>query len=157
MKTIPSIKVANQTIDVYGKKEEAVIAVEKLKTLPLTGNESKDRLVIQEQMKDVPAFKKRNILYAGNSVWPYEPIVKEFKKLKNSGRLNNMSNMFYEFLHLNFDIAHYDKNGYAYYYHDSFNELWNTMLCKALKKSIPCWKTDVQRIADGILFIMEGK
>lgn len=150
-------KVGNKEVSIYGNSKEAAAAIEKINALSLTGNESEDRLTIQEQLKDDPAFKKRNVFYTGNSVWPYEPIVKEFKKLKKSGRLNNMSNMFYEFLHLNFDSAHYDKNGYAYYYHDSFTELWNTMLCKALKRSIPCWKTDVQRIADGILFIMEGK
>lgn len=145
----------NSQINIYGNLKETNEAVEKLATINLTGVQEKDRLLIQEHLKDCAALKKRRILYLGNTVYPFETIIKEFKKLKKSGQLQGMTNCFYEFLYLNFDIAHYDKNGYIWTYHNSFNELWNRVLRKGARSRIPTWYTDLKRITDEIDSIME--
>ena len=105
-------------------------------------------------MKNETCLKKCNVLYAGNIVYPFDEIVNEFKRLMKKGKLSGMSVRFYDFLYLNFDIAHYDRRGYIAYYNNSFVELWNRLLSTELRYSIPAWHSDLQRIADEMLKIM---
>lgn len=150
------ITIKNQKISFYGTPKEIDSAISVVETLALTGVEAKDRLVIQEALKNEPCFKKHGVLYRGNTVYPFEPIVKEFKRLMIKGTLSEMSDKFYQLLAVKFDIAHYNKMGFAYYYHNSFEDLWEQCLSRELR-NIPDWYTDLQKIADELLSIKEGK
>lgn len=55
-------------------------------------------------------------------------MIKEFVKLILSDDISNMSDLMYKFLHLNFDIAHYNKHGYIEYYNKKFSVLYNEQL-----------------------------
>lgn len=106
-------------------------------------NEGSIRQILQDA---IDTYKiKASILVDGNTVYPYKSIVKEYDKLKKSGSLEKMTDAFYEFLHLNFDIAHYNKGGYIAQYSNSFSDMKNAVLDQAYT---PGWKTDVQRILD---------
>ena len=95
-------------------------------------------------------------LVSKNVMCCMQEIVNEFKRLMKKGELSGMSVRFYEFLYLNFDIAHYDRRGYIAYYNNSFVELWDRLLSTVLRYrySIPAWYSDLQRIADEMLKIM---
>lgn len=150
------IEIKGRALIVHGSEKERQEAIEKLNSIAITGCEKTDRLLIQEELKDVTALKKCNILYAGNTVYPYEPIIKEFKKLAKSDSLSDMSDRFYSFLHLNFDIAHYSKSGYIATYDNSFSVLWERTLKMNIRLGVPSWYTDLKRIADEIVESMEG-
>jgi len=108
-------------------------------------NEGDIRLKLQDAM-DVHGIKA-TILVDGNTVYPYVKIVKHYEMLKRRGTLEKMSDVFYKFLHLNFDIAHYDKTGYISTYNNDFATLKRKVIDKA---TTPGWHTDVQRILDHI-------
>lgn len=148
------IDIKNGTISLYGTPKDNSSAIAAIQKLELTGIQSKDRLLIQEALKDEPCLKKQQILYNGNTVYAFEPIVREFKRIKKKGDLSSMSNGFYQLLAIHFDIAHYNKNGFVYFYNDSFDELWSRMLSKAVR-NIPDWYTDLQRIADEFIRLMK--
>lgn len=146
--------VYGERITVLGTKNDTVSAMSVIETLPLTGKEAMDRIIIQDGLKNETCLKKCDVLYAGNVVYPFDEIVNEFKRLMKKGELSGMSVRFYEFLHLNFDIAHYDRRGYIAYYNNSFVELWDRLLSTKLRYSIPAWRSDLRRIADELLKIM---
>lgn len=104
----------NKKIAIYGSNTEIVAAIQMLDSIPdldteMLGyrlvREGNLRLQIQKAMERTPV--KATILVDGNTVYPYGPIIKEFRMLRKSGALEKMSDRFYEFLYLNFDIAHY--------------------------------------------------
>jgi len=108
-------------------------------------NEGEIRIIIQNAI-DTHKIKA-SILVDGNSVYPLKSTIKQYEQLMKSGTLENMTEAFYKFLHLNFDIAHYSRNGYIAYYNNNFAVMKKTMLDKA---TTPGWKTDVRRILDHI-------
>jgi hypothetical protein len=108
-------------------------------------NEGEIRLILQDAI-DAHNIKAA-ILVDGNTVYPYKRIVREYEQLEKSGRLDAMSDAFYKFLHLNFDIAHYSKSGYIAYYGNDFTEMKKAVLDRA---SVPGWHTDLRRILDRI-------
>ncbi len=121
------------------KKEERIIA-----NLPLTGREVEDRIIISDA---IDANKlKCSVLYDGNTVYGYEKLVKELKRMKKSNSIENMTDAMYKFLSLNFDIAHYDKNGYIATYDGKYTEMLNGT--KYGRNHIPKWESDVARIAE---------
>lgn len=134
----------NLKIAIYGSKKDIEHAKSVLDNLTLCGAEAKDRLTIQNAIDEYNI--KAAILYDGNTVWGYKKLVAEIKRMKKSGSIEKISNNMYEFLRLNFDIAHYDKQGYIYYYDGSYSNL-----LKGIKYEIertPQWKSDVKRIAE---------
>jgi len=121
------VKVNGKNIKLYGSN--AVIQKEKtvIEYLNLTGNEYEDRLVIQQCIDDNKL--KSNISYEGNTVYPFEKTVKEYRKLQKSGTLDKMSTyMYHFFMYACNDIAHYDIGGYRCYYNNSFRDLENELL-----------------------------
>lgn len=121
------IIINNRRINLYGSK--AIIEKEKpiIENLKLVGLEDKDRLIIQKCIDENKL--KSNILYDGNTVYPFEKIVKEYRRLQRDYSLENLSNnMYHFFVHACGDIAHYDKTGYRCYYNDSIVELENRFL-----------------------------
>jgi len=108
-------------------------------------NEGGIRLKIQDAI-DAHNIKA-NILVDGNTVYPYKKTIKQYEQLKKSGKLEKMTDFFYMFLSSNFDIAHYDKNGYVWHYDNDFSAMHKAVLDTA---STPGWYTDVQRILNYI-------
>lgn len=139
----------NIELNINGKRiklcgSNAIIQNEKqiIEKLELTGNENADRLIIQQCMDDNKL--KSEILYNGNTVYPFEKIVKAYRKLQKSGSLESLKKeMYHFFIYACGDIAHYDIEGFKSYYNYSFRELENQLL-----KS--CWTasrfTDIDRI-----------
>ena len=144
----------NKKIAIYGSAKiiaDAEAILDKLDGLEgemlgyRLNNEGEIRLIIQEA---IDAYNiKATILVDGNTVYPYAKIIKQYENLKKSGTLEKMTDEFYKFLHLNFDIAHYDKNGYIYHYDNNFAVMKKAVLDKA---HTPSWHTDVQRILNHI-------
>lgn len=100
-----------------------------IRGLNLTGDESKDRLIIQECIDKNKI--KSNVLYNGNTVYPFEKIVKEYRKLEKSGSLEDLSKRMYDFfIYACGDIAHYDISGFKIYYNFSFKCLENELLSR---------------------------
>lgn len=144
----------NKKIAIYGTSKTISAAEAVLDTLEgLEGemvgyrlhNEGAIRLKIQDAI-DTHNIKA-GILVDGNTVYPYLKTIKEYEQLKNSGKLEKMTDFFYKFLHLNFDIAHYSKNGYIWHYNNDFEAMYKTVLDTA---STPGWYTDVRRILNYI-------
>ena len=144
----------NRKIAIYGTakiiaKAEAVLDTIKDLEGEVVGfrlhNEGAIRLKIQDAI-DTHNIKA-GILVDGNTVYPYKKTVKQYEQLKKSGKLEQMTDFFYKFLHLNFDIAHYDKRGYIWHYDNDFATMRKAVLDTA---TTPGWKTDVQRILNHI-------
>ena len=121
-------------VNANGKKirlsgSNAIIKKEKniIENLELTGNECVDRLIIQKCIDDNKL--KSSILYDGNTVYPFEKIVKAYRRLQKSGSLENLTKeMYHFFMYACGDIAHYDIGGYKCYYNFSFRDLENELL-----------------------------
>ena len=110
----------NKEIAVYGAEKVIDEAIKILDALPdLEGemlghrllNEGDIRIAIQDAIDahDI----KATILVDGNTVYPYAKTIQQYERLKKSGTLEKLTDYMYQFFHLNFDIAHYDKNGYT--------------------------------------------
>lgn len=121
------IIINNRRINLYGNR--AIIEKEKpiIEKIELVGIEDKDRLIIQKCIDENKL--KSNILYEGNTVYPFEKIVKEYRRLQKDYSLGKLTNdMYHFFMNACGDIAHYDKTGYRCYYNDSIVELENRFL-----------------------------
>ena len=95
--------------------------------LPLTGEEGKDRLIIQQCIDEKKL--KSNILYDGNTVYPFNKIVNEYRKLQKDGTLTKMTERMYNFFHNNCgDISHYNIGGYRAYYNNSLKQLEKALI-----------------------------
>lgn len=136
------IKINEKNINLYGNK--ATIESEKtiIENLHLNGNEYEDRLIIQKAIDENKL--KSNISYNGNSIYPFEKIVKEFRKLQRSGTLEKLTKeMYHFFIYACGDIAHYDLDGFKSYYNNSFRKLEEEILKD-------CWTssrfTDINKI-----------
>ena len=151
----------NKKIAIHGSEKEIDAAIRMLDSIPGLdmeeggfgfAREGHLRLQIQDMMERMPI--KATILVDGNTVYPYGIIIKEFRRLKEAGTLQKMSKRFYEFLYLNFDIAHSDKYGYITTYNNRFKNMYDSVLAKG-KVHIPGWHTDLQKILDTIWEEME--
>lgn len=122
-----SSEIINNKIKIYGTEKSLERDSELLGKINLTGVEEKDRLIIQNHLDKYNI--KSEVLYDGNIVYPYEKIVKEYRKLQKSGSLDKLSNdMYHFFIYACEDIAHYNINGFKAYYNYSFKNLENTLL-----------------------------
>ena len=65
MERIESI-VYGKKITVLGTKDDTVSAMSVIETLPFTGKEARDRIIIQDGLKNETCLKKCDVLYAGN-------------------------------------------------------------------------------------------
>ena len=133
-------------VAIYWSRQEIDHAKLRLVTLPLTGVEADDRLVIQDCI-DTHKLKE-SILYSWNRVRPYRKTVEDFKKLLNNG-VESLTDYLYEFFHLHRTIAHYDKLGWM--------SVYNTLPeVKQIVKTgtVPWWKADVKRIGDWLLSLI---
>ena len=137
------LNVNGKRIKLYGSN--AIIEKEKsiIEQLNLTGNEQKDRLTIQKCIDENKL--KSDILYDGNTVYPFEKTIKAYRKMQKNDSLENMNNYMYHFFtNACGDIAHYSIQGFRDYYDYSLRNLENRLLKR--DNFIPSWQSDVDRI-----------
>lgn len=133
-------------ICLYGTEKEVRDAEKVVLSLDLTWKESEDRLILQDAIDTYNL--KVDIYYEGNSIIPYKKTIREFEKYNKQKNLDDLSNYFYNFLHLNCgDIAHYNKLGYIEYYDNSFSRVKKEVIDRA---TAPGWKTDLIRVFEVI-------
>lgn len=137
------LNVNGKRIKLYGSN--AIIEKEKfiIEQLNLTGDEKSDRLIIQKCIDENKI--KSDILYGGNTVYPFEKTIKAYRKLQKEDSLENMTNYMYLFFtNACGDIAHYNIEGFRDYYDYSLRNLENRLLKR--DNFIPTWQSDVDRI-----------
>ena len=85
----------NKRITFFGSNN--VIESDKniIDNLPLTGNESNDRILIQKCIDNNNL--KSEILYEGNTIYSFKKIVKEYRNLQKNGTLDKLTNKMYLF------------------------------------------------------------
>jgi len=121
------LNVNGKRINLYGSKAITEKEQSIIENLELTGNESNDRLLIQKCIDENKL--KSDISYEGNTIYPFEKIVKAYRKLQKSKSLENLTKeMYHFFIYACGDIAHYDLGGFKAYYNYSFLQLENTLL-----------------------------
>lgn len=121
------LNINGKRIKLYGSN--AIVEKEKpiIEQLNLTGDEQKDRLIIQQCIDENKL--KSDISYEGNTVYPFEKIIRAYRKLQKSGSLENLTKeMYHFFMYACGDIAHYDLGGFKAYYNYSFLQLENSLL-----------------------------
>ncbi len=156
-------KTLNKNIKIYGTSMDIRIAESKIKETELTGDESKDRVILQAVI-DLHKLKAR-ILYNGNSVWSRNAVIRDLKKILTSGSTEkSLTDYLYDFFNLQCGtIAHFNKQGWASMYPDTDsirrlfikNEYGNRVL-----EHIPRWQSDVILIVseiEGLLGIFGKK
>lgn len=130
-------------ITLYGTKKIIEKEQSIIDNLNFTGNEYDDRLLIQKAIDENKL--KSDISYNGNTVYPFEKTVKEYRKLQKADSLTNMSKYMYDFFSKACgDIAHYDINGYRAYYDNSLRNLENEILKN--HNYTPSWHSDLDKI-----------
>lgn len=133
----------NKRITFFGSNN--VIESDKniIDNLPLTGNESNDRILIQKCIDNNNL--KSEILYEGNTIYSFKKIVKEYRNLQKNGTLDKLTNKMYLFFtNACGDIAHYNINGFRDYYNNSLENLESKLLGR--DTFIPRWCSDLDRI-----------
>lgn len=107
-------------------------------------SEAEIRLLLQRKL-DTLGFKYTSdfVLVNGNSVYSYVKIMAELLRIKKAGNTAKISKYFYEFMHLNFTIAHYDIEGWKYEY-PTYKDVKNILE----QATTPYWKSDVKKILD---------
>lgn len=133
----------NKRITFFGSNN--VIESDKniIDNLPLTGNESNDRILIQKCIDNNNL--KSEILYEGNTIYSFKKIVKEYRNLQKNGTLDKLTNKMYLFFtNACGDIAHYNINGFRDYYNNSLENLESKLLSR--DTFIPRWCSDLDRI-----------
>ena len=114
-------------IRLYGNLSTIEKEKEIIENLELTGNESKDRLIIQECIDREKI--KSEILYNSNRVYSFEQTVKSYRKMQEKDSLEKMTEYMYEFFtNACGDIAHYDIYSYKDYYDFSLRNLEKEIL-----------------------------
>lgn len=121
------LNINDKKITLRGKN--AVIEKERpiIEKLNLTGNEYNDRLTIQKCIDDENL--KSDISYCGNTVYPFEKTVKQYRRLQKTDSLENMTEyMYHFFIYECGDIAHYNIHGFRDYYDNSLRNLEDELL-----------------------------
>jgi len=162
-------------IEIFGTKKQIEEAEKALQTLNdnVLKSEPEARLAIQLLIDEKKL--KADILYDGNTVWSYDRIIRNVKRIKKEGvfgyasyrpigymlripTFDNgkpvLSNYFYKFLHLCCgSIAHYDKAGWIATY-PTVEHLKNFFrkneFGMRVLDYIPNWQTDAKRIVVSI-------
>lgn len=151
-------------ISVYSSKSNIETAIKILNTLTLIGNEYQDRLTIQNAIDKHKV--KASILYAGNSVYSFDRVIKDFKRALNSKPCKmteygngdyDLTDYLYDFLSLACgSIAHFNKYGWIGTYptkQDLKDFCFRNEFGQDILNEQPHWASDRQRIAKEILGI----
>ncbi len=137
------IKKDKNTIKLYGNSSKIEHDKPIIENINLTGNERSDMLLLQKCIDDNKL--KSSISYNGHTVYPFEKIVKEYRRLQKSDSLTNMSeNMYHFFMYACRDIAHYDIQGFRGYYNNSLKNLERELLSSYIH--LASWESDIDNI-----------
>lgn len=145
------------SISFYGSKRDIEIAREILGGVNIPREEVNARLVIQ---KLIDKHKlKAVIMFDGNTIWSFEKIIRNFKRIKKEGFTIKddgkkgkiiLTDYFYKFLTLSCgSIAHYDKYGWCCHYpsYNSLVEFFNkNEYGYRVLDYLPNWKADAIKI-----------
>ncbi len=127
MKRCFELEKCGKKITVYGSRADIDKTTSLIENLDITGNEMKDRLLIQELI-DNNKLKSR-ISYNSNTVYSFKKIIKAYRKLQKDDSLYGMTEELYHFfMYACGDIAHYNISGYIDNYGNSIRKLENTFL-----------------------------
>ena len=130
MKNHSEVLKNNKRINIYGNQATINRAVKLIENLDLNGDETSDRLTIQKCIDDNKIGA--TILYEGNTIYSFNKILKEYRKLQKEDSLEFLTKDMYDFfMNACGDIAHYDISGYRYYYSNSFRKLESEFLSKS--------------------------
>jgi len=146
MKTIYEDR--SKKIRVLGKDSNGFLEALKTYLANEPANEAIIRLNIQNLLDRYDP--ECTVLYNGNTVWPYEKIIKQFARLLKANDTRKMTKYMYSFMNLETGtIAHFNLRGWAHVYPDNvaLKRLWR---CNEYGYPVyghqPGWKTDVQKI-----------
>ena len=118
----------NTRISLIGSKKQIEKGEQVIFSLPLDGGtEPRNRVIIQKALDENTGMPK--ISYDGNFVYPTKGYVSALKKMRKSGSIASMNEKVYEFIHLHFDVAHYDRSGYISTY-DGRYDLMMRAICR---------------------------
>lgn len=130
MKNHSEVLKNNKRINIYGNQATINRTVKLIENLDLNGDETSDRLTIQKCIDDNKIGA--TILYEGNTIYSFNKILKEYRKLQKEDSLEFLTKDMYDFfMNACGDIAHYDISGYRYYYSNSFRKLESEFLSKS--------------------------
>lgn len=102
------------------------------------------RVLLQEKLDEAKFdFANDTVLVNGNSIWSYVKITRELSRIKKRGSTEGISKYFYNFMHLNFTIAHYNIHGWA-----AQHPTWASVREVLEDANCPVWKTDVKKILE---------
>lgn len=124
-------------IKLYGSKLQREKTKKVLSSIEVTGNEMRDRIEIQ---KAIDISGAATVMYGGNTVYPIK-IAKELGKMLKSGSIDKMSKETYEFISMNYDIAHYSKDGFISYYDGSMSKMLESIK-ESVKRSAQAKASD---------------
>lgn len=159
---------------IFGSRKQIEEAEKALQVIDeeVLKSEPKARLEIQQLIDDNKL--KADILYDGNTVWSYDRIIRDIKRIKKKGILGNagyveiggmlrvpensakpiLSDYLYEFLSLSCgSIAHYNKAGWIAEYPtvEHLKEFFrHNEFGQRVLDYLPDWETDAKRIVDTI-------
>jgi hypothetical protein len=143
------IEVGGKRVNLRGN-EKNVARVERMLNELITkevfsGDEGLNRIIIQREIAD----KVRcSILYAGNTVYGKETVLKDFKKIVKEG-VESLTEDLYSVFHLHFGtIAHYNRQGWIANY-TTINHIKELVR----NASIPHWYTDLEEIRTAMMKI----
>jgi len=147
----PSVKLGSFSI--YGKDPEIAAAKKMLEDNldadEIAGKtpEGKLRLKVQDLIdkNNITA----DILYEGNTINSYTKTMQDFERILKGG-VNKLTNRLYDFFHLNFTIAHYNKAGWI----ATYPQL-SDVLSVLKRESKPAWRTDVIKIQKAMIEKLE--
>jgi hypothetical protein len=145
-------------VGLYGSKKE-IDQTEELITSHLPElpqlDEPKARLAIQQIIDNKKL--KADILFSGNTVWSFDRIIRDVKKVQKNG-MTAMSRYLYGFLHLSAgSIAHYSLSGWVETYPtvEHLRRFFiNNEFGERVLHHLPRWKTDAIRIVESIEHIL---
>jgi hypothetical protein len=95
---------------------------------------------------------KADIMYAGNYVWSYDRLIRDFTRIMRKGTTDCMTNYLYKFFSLSCgSIAHYSKSGWCSVYPTAYSLkqfLQRNEFGEPVLQYMPHWKTDAKRVVE---------
>ena len=130
-------------IDVIGSKNEVAKVELFLDNIEEAKKEYNYRLILQDYIDTTG--NNITIMHEGNHVWSKKRVLRDFKRIMKNYNADNFTDYLYQFMHLNFTIAHYDKYGWLATYQTK-----QEFLHVIDHRKIPAWKKDVISIVNEI-------
>lgn len=132
-------------ITIYWTQQEIEHTKYWLITLPLTGDNSIDRLIIQDCIDKHNL--KASILYEWSKIFSYRKVIEQYKKILKYW-VKSISDYLYKFFSLNRTMSYHGREDWISYY-PNISDIENILL----NAKVAVWETDNKRILDWLLSI----